>query len=478
MSAMFSSRGFAPLLVLVVAGACKGQAPAAPAPGPRAEIPPPSPLAAAPVARASGPIDPAIAALDQRIGPQLALVRQQGMRPSPTDLEILAHMYLERAGLSGDYDDYGKAEQALDLAVQKSAPGAGPLLARAHFRYTVHQLARAGQDLDVADRWVIKKRSEIDTIAGLRTDIAFHAGQYRVARAGYEKDLDRNRAPGQAVSLAQLEWKTGHFARAEALFAKARAWAQDGGKELRAWVAMSEGLMELDRGRSEVALADFERGLQERPGFWSLQEHRAEVLASLGRDDEALASYLDLIARTHDPEFMDAAARIYEKRGDQASARPLVAEARKIYEHRLARFPEATAGHALEFFLRRDPRAAVPIAELNAAARPGGEAQVLLARTYLLNARPEEARKIVEAALATEWNTAVLHAVAAQVFAALDDRRAAGERKKALALNPHVFGPAAGKSASGQRRNVDKKSAPPPRHGSAPGRKTRIRRPN
>jgi tetratricopeptide (TPR) repeat protein len=396
--------------------------------------------------------DPAVAALDARIGPQLAHVRRQGDRPSPTDLEILAQLYLERAGLSGDYDDYGKAEEALDLAVRKSTPGAGPLLARAHFRYKVHQLPRARQDLDAADKWVIKRAIDVQTIASLRADIAFHSGQYAVARKGYLKDLDRNKSPGQAVSLAQLEWKTGHFARAQALFAKARSWAQAGGAELRAWVALCEGLMEMDRGRDLVALAHFERGLGERPGFWVLQEHRAEVLAEIGRQAEALPIYLDLVQRTGDPEFMDAAAQIYEKTGDQVSAQRWATEARAGYDKRLARFPEATAGHALDFFLRRDPKAAIPVARLNVAARPGGEAQVLLARAYLANKQLDDAKATIEAVLATEWNTAELHAVAAEIFEATRDRRAAGARRKALALNPRVFGSAPSRADAAKGR--------------------------
>ena len=383
-------------------------------------------------------VDPAIVALDRRIAAMNAHVRRNGDAPSPSDLEILSQMHLERARLSGDYDDYGHAEDALDAAVRHSPAGGGPLLARAQFNYVVHRLSRATADLDAADRWVIKRAPEVEAIASLRTDIAFHAGRYAFARRRYEKDLDRKRSPVQAVSLAQLEWKTGHFARGEALFARARSWA-DPDPIVRAWVALSEGMMELDRGRYAAALACFERGLVDRPGFWTLEEHRAEALAALGRQDEALPIYLDLVSRVADPEFMDAAAQIYEKKGDAEAARDLLAAARAGYDHRLRRFPEATAGHALDFLLRRDPQAALPIAELNARARPGGEAQVLLARAQLANGRLPDARRTVEATLATEWRTADLHAVAAETFAALKDPRAAAERQKALALNPHVF---------------------------------------
>jgi tetratricopeptide (TPR) repeat protein len=452
--ALLRARGWRGV-VLVVGAACLGTlaCPEAPPPAltPAAAKGPPTDVAAAtglavtesrPHAIAlarRGLRDPAIAPLDGRVAALKAHVERAGGAPSPSDLEILSSLYLERARLSGDYDDYGRAEDALEVAIRHSPPGGGPLLARAQLSYAVHRLARASADLDAAERWVIKRPAEADVIARLRTDIAFHSGQYALARRRYGKELAARPSAERAVALAQLEWKTGHFDRAEALFAKARALAAGADPPLRAWLALSEGMMELDRGRFEAAIRCFDRGLADRPRAWALEEHRAEALASLGREEEALPIYLDLVARVADPEFMDAAAQIYEKQGDAEAARALVAAARAGYEKRLQRFPEATAGHALDFFLRRDPPAALPVAELNAKARPGGEAAVLLARAYLANGRPAEARRIVEATLATEWRTADLHAVAADTFAALGDPRAPRERKKALALNPHVF---------------------------------------
>jgi tetratricopeptide (TPR) repeat protein len=396
---------------------------------------------AAPAGTGSPKIDPAIAELDRRIVARERLIRGQGARPSPTDLEMLALLYLERVELSDDYEDYARAEAALDTAVKHAPPGTGPLLARAQLNYTVHRLARAAADVDGADKWVIKSSADLKAIATFRANIAFHSGDYARARKGYEKDLEKNRSPAQAVALAQLEWKTGRIAKAVALFAKARAWAAETGPaKLRAWVALSEGIMELDRGRFQAALARFDEGLTFRPGFWVLQDHRAEALVGLGREAEALPIYLDLIARTQNPEFMDAAASIYDKRGDAASAQRLVREARVGYEKRLAKFPEATAGHALEFFLRHDPAAALSLAELNARARPGGEAQVVLAEAYLRNGRLGDARRVVSGVLKSPWRTADLHVVAAEIFNALGERsRASQERKRALGLNPHAF---------------------------------------
>ncbi len=80
----------------------------------------------------------------------------------------------------------------------------------------------------------------------------------------------------------------------------------------------------------------------------------------------------------------------------------------------------------------------MPIAELNRDARPGGEAQVKLAEAYLQAGRVADARRVVDAVLATPWNTADLHAVAARVYERQGDAVAAArEREAARAIDPH-----------------------------------------
>lgn len=100
------------------------------------------------------------------------------------------------------------------------------------------------------------------------------------------------------MALAQLEWKTRHFDRAEALLDEAQRVAGEEREETRAWVFMVRGLMETDRGRLDDALARFRDALRVRPGSWVFQEHVAEVLAWKGQHEEARLMYADLVART------------------------------------------------------------------------------------------------------------------------------------------------------------------------------------
>lgn len=423
-------------LLLVTLGllACRRDAPQPPRRAPAADV-------ARPVAAPAAPVRPSaharrIAEIDDRVRghERMAAARADNW----LDLEHAAILYLQRARLSGDYDDYGRAEDALTRAFQRAPDGAGPLLTRANFNYAVHRVLRVEEDLARVERWVVVSAPQREAIASLRADVAYHSGRYPEARRLYLDLLAQRRSVSRVVALAQLEWKTNHFDRAETLLDEAQRLAEEEPVESRAWLRMVRGMMETDRGRLEDALARFRDALRLRPGSWALEEHVAEVLAWLGRHEEARLMYADLVARTGDPEFMDQLADLEARRGQTARAAALVRDARAVYDRRAARFPEATAGHAIAFFLKHDPPRALELATLDRAARPGGESQVRYARALTRNGRYADARAVIDATLQTEWNTADLHAIASVVYAQLGDAaRAASERAAALAIDPH-----------------------------------------
>ena len=81
-----------------------------------------------------------------------------------------------------------------------------------------------------------------------------------------------------------------------------------------------------------------------------------------GKTDEALARYTDIIARTDNPEFMDAVAGI----------------------HRAAGRTEA------------DRARTVALAEAHHRTRPNAEAKISLARAHLRAGRTDDARKSID----------------------------------------------------------------------------------
>lgn len=399
--------------------------------GARGDVPVASPAAS----RAAQQHRSALEALTVRLDAEEALARRRAN--DWLQWETVSRLAVERARSSGDYRDYARAEQALTRAFAVAPEGSGPLLSRARLNYTLHRLARVEPDLAAVERWAVVTVDQRDLLASLRADVAFHSGRYDEARRGYTQALARARETPGLVALAQLQWKTGHFTEAEALLAEAAQRAD--GVSMRAWVCLVQGLMALDRGRYDQALAHYRAGLRATPNAWVLEEHAAEAQVHLGQLAEARRAYTSLVERTGDPEFMDALAEILAQQGERDAARRWVRQARQGHDARVALFPEAAAGHALAHYLRNDPAAAVPLAERNRDARPGGEAQVQLARAYLRVGRIADARAVVEATLSTPWDTAELHAVAAVAFRLSgDEARAGAERARAAAINPDI----------------------------------------
>ena len=435
-----AARSVLALALAMCAVACRSRG-ASPPPPPRPPdtASPAARRASPPAADAGGASSTAVALaeIDARIASLRRIVARRN--DDWLDLEFIAQAYINRARLSADWDDYQHADETLQEAFRIAPPGAGPVLTRANFNYTMHRFQQVEPDLRAVEHWVLVNEGQRNAVASLRADVAFHSGRYDEARRGYDALLAVTRSVSMLVALAQLDWKTGDFDAADRLLDEAERMAATGEAGTRAFVSLVRGLMNLDRGRWDVALAHYRQGLTFRPGYYLLEEHVAEVLALQGHADEATTMYRDLVARTHDPEFMDALAELLAARGERAEADRLLAEARANYDRRLRIFPEAIAGHALAHFLRHDPARAVQIAEINRAARPGGEAQVLLAQAYLRVHRDADARTVIDSVLSTAWNTAELHATAAIVF----DRQGPGaraeqERRRATAINPHA----------------------------------------
>ena len=356
------------------------------------------------------------------------------------NLEILAKLYVQRGRMTGDWADYRRAEEALDQAFRRAPQGLGPHLTRATLAYSMHRISAAERDVARVEGYAVRMPETNRIARSLRADIAFHQGHYRQAESDYAANLEELRDPTALVASAQWAWKTGDFEHAEALLHEASSVAE--APTVAAWVSLVRGLYALDRGRYEDALSHYRAGLQQTPESWLLQEHAAEILLLLGHEEAARLAYVELVDRTDSPEFMDALAGIHRDRGETDAAQRWIARAREGWEARLAMFPEAAYGHALDHWLdfEDDPARAVSIARANAQARPGGEAQVKLAQAYLAAGRADAAAELMARVLDTPWRTAELHAVASETYAALGDAARAGEhRAHALAINPHAF---------------------------------------
>lgn len=352
--------------------------------------------------------------------------------------EIHASELMARAQLSGDYRDYAAAQAALDRAFAVAVKGSGPHLMRAALDFSMHRLAAAEAQLAATDGYAVPPdpgdRAEI---AAMRGDIAFYRGDYDKAWALYDA-ADRLVPGSTSFRRAIFAARTGKVDLADAYLAEAEKGYRSPTPQTLSYMQLQRGILDLDRGQLDEALAHFREADRLFPGRWLIEEHIAEVLNLQGKTAEAETLYRDIVKRTGHPEFIDALAAIAEARGDKAEAARLYARSAKIWEQRLKLFPEATYGHAIDHCMaKRDWPCALRLAEANHQARPYGEAKIKLAAALLANGRIDEARTLIESVLTSRWRTPDLYATAADIYEASGlTRKAEQYRRTTKSMNP------------------------------------------
>jgi tetratricopeptide (TPR) repeat protein len=187
-----------------------------------------------------------------------------------------AELYLTRARLSGDYDDYAKAEE---LIAKGFAAGTkadfGPFFVRARLNYTLHRLDRIDADFERVSRLPTQDGKELYGRQLFAANLAFQRGQYATTESLLVALVDRLPVFSALSSLALYRWKAGQFDEAEALYRRALEVYDGEETEPEAWVHLQLGLMDLDRGRWDEALAHYREGEALIAGYWLIEEHIA-----------------------------------------------------------------------------------------------------------------------------------------------------------------------------------------------------------
>lgn len=353
-----------------------------------------------------------LAAADRTVLQAETQYRSDGWSAAPAAISA----YLERARLSGRYEDYAAADRI--LAAAQGAAGAAALChAAARLHFSLHRLERAAESLAACDDHAALPTGPRGELLELAGELAYLRGRYREALRIYRQALARNETLSGLARLARYHAATGAPVEALALLDRADRLYHGTSNRPRAWLALQRGLIALGRGGWDEAHAHYLHAQRLLPGWWLAREHEAEVLALQGRTAPAIAIYREVVAATGHPEYMDAIARLLLP--DQpGEAREWIARARAGHERRAALLPGAAADHALDHYLAFGSAAeALALARANFRRRPHGESAIglvaALARAGELAAAEAEVRK----ALASGWDTAELHAAAAQIFA-------------------------------------------------------------
>ncbi len=356
-------------------------------------------------------------------------------QPSDTliPLEVVS-LYADRARLTGNYDDYAKAEGVLATLPVGAKPSASYCLARVRLHYTLHRLKQAGAALDTCP-----DTAEPMEKAALRADLSLYSGRYGEAEATYRALVNQSGLAQHYVRLALLKEWLGAPGEAAAFLEAAEKRYHGGSPTMLAWLKLQRGLVALHRGRFDEALAMYRLASDAMDGWWLIDEHIAEVLFLTGKTQEAKLLYEDIIARTANPEFMDALAALEHQQGNHEIVQKWRIKARKIYDQRLATFPEASAGHALSHFLQdeADAARALELAQKNFSTRPYGESAIALAKAWMLAGKPDRSVASIEAQLGRGWDTAEAFWILAEARQSLGQQSRAEQAKaEARRRNP------------------------------------------
>jgi tetratricopeptide (TPR) repeat protein len=318
--------------------------------------------------------------------------------------EAVARLYLARAKLTGSFQDYANAQEALRKAFRVAGPDVGPHITQALVDFAVHRLGATSRMLDRIDAYAVppapQERAELTAMRG---DLAFYSGNYRLAMDRY-READRL-SPGPCdFRLAVYHSKLGNPGEADEYLQQILVREPAAAPQSRAFIELHRGILKLDQGQLDAALSQFRKANAIFAGHWLIEEHIAEVMTLKGELPLAANLYRRIVARTGHPEFMDALSNIASQRQEQAVAEHWRSRASAEWQRRLRLFPEAAYGHALDHCLeKQDLTCALHLARKNHEARPYGEAKLKLAEALVLNGHKDEAQRMERDAELSGW---------------------------------------------------------------------------
>lgn len=356
-----------------------------------------------------------ITALDKRI--DFLRKRTQGDNAKWTDHADIGRAFMTRSRLTADDNDYRQAEVALNRAFELAPGVSGPLVSRMSFNQTVHRFDAVKPDLRALEARPITGQNPVEVLS-VRSLLALQSGQLAEAIDLLEQAYDQKPSGSTAARLANLYFKTGELERAAEMYDTAAEKSRSGSAMIRAWIELQRGILHLEQGHLDEALVDFEKADATFSGWYLIEEHIAEVLASTGKTKRAEKMYRSIVARVPNGEFLDALAGVLSDAGHTEEAKELRDRARKAHLAHLENYPKAASGHTADFFLVYGPvDRALELARTNWKNRQSPESRLLLIQALIRNGDLEAAHQNTDAFVESGWHTANGHAIAAQSLA-------------------------------------------------------------
>jgi tetratricopeptide (TPR) repeat protein len=377
---------------------------------------------------------------------QLIWDYQQRVRQNPDDVQsyaVLGAAYLQKARDTGDPTFYGKAQAAIDAALQHDPQnvdaliGAGTL---ANARHQFHDALRLGEQARALNPTVPR-------VYGVIADAQTELGMYDRAIQTLQTMIDMR---PDLSSFSRVSYARELHGDLDGAIAMMQAAVQAGGpsSENSAWVRVQLGNLFFAQGDLAAAEQQYQGTLTLLPDYVYAQAGLARVRAAQGQVRAAVALYQHAIARMPLPEFVIGLGELY-----QADGQP--AEAAKQYELVQAMqqlFKANGVDTDLELALfdadhGADAGATVALARAAYARRPSIKAADTLGWALLRAGQVDEARRYANEALRLGTRDALMLYHAGMIAQAQGDAaQARAWLNAALTLNPHfspLFAPQA-----------------------------------
>jgi tetratricopeptide (TPR) repeat protein len=310
---------------------------------------------------------------------------EAGWRATVRAQAELVELVALRGQVLGRIDDYEWCLERAERLAHDAPADSVAFLARARARVRFHRFTYALADLDEAQRL----GADHAAVDGERAAIHQAIGCYETALTIYREAAQRRADFNSLGSLATLHADRGEITTAESLFEDSQARYRGVSPFPLALLEFQRGHMWLTHGDLPRARTWFEAAVRRLPAYAPAQGHLAEVEAALGDSEACIARLLPLTTSSNDPDYAATLARILKEAGRAVAALEWRNQAAKRYEDLVARYPEAFADHAAEFWLEAgaDPDRALRLARMNLELRQTARAQQLFARACSRAAR-------------------------------------------------------------------------------------------
>jgi tetratricopeptide (TPR) repeat protein len=269
--------------------------------------------------------------------------------------------------------------------------------------------AEAASDLDAAQALGASESA----LSSARRELALAVGDYAEAeRLSAHPSASRISDFDRFAYAAHIRELRNDAAGASLLYAQAEAAYDDTNPVPLAWLYVQQGASSLEAGDLSRARRFFATAHARLPGYTLATEHLAETEAILGNSRRARALYREAIDASNDPTFIDALAALERKAGNGSLAAALERQAREGWERRIARYPAAFSGHAIDYFLDQgEPQRALALARENISNRRDIVSLALLARSAAAAGEIAEACEAWRQAEATGFAAPALRSI-------------------------------------------------------------------